>query len=888
MRIPDLRRVFRVPTRAVEKDVDRELRFHIDSRVAELVAEGRTRDEAREIAIREFGDVDAVRRVLVDMDAAQLDESRRAELFDELRQDAGFAVRTLRARPGFAIAAMLTLGLGIGATTAIFSVVSAVLLQSLPFTEPERIVRIWSAEPARGNPEAAVSIPDFEDWREQNRVFESMGAFSSLASGVILTGRGEAVRLGTTWVSEDFFRALGMRIEHGRAIRPDEHVPGANRVVVLSDRAWRERFGGDPALVGGTIQLNDEPFTVVGIAAPDARFPSAETEAWTPMSLVPESSIPRFRFVRWIEVIGRLRVGTTVEQARAEMELIAARLAREHPEANASYASATVRPLHEHLVGHVRGALLVLFGAVALVLLIAIVNVANLVLARATARAREIAVRSALGAGRGRIVRQLLTESAILALVAGALGVTVAWLGVDALLALSGDWVPSAADVRIDGAVLGFALATSLAAGIGFGIVPALRSASPDLTAALRDGGRGGGASAASHRLRAGLVAVEVALAVTLVVGAGLMMRSFARLVSVEPGFDTDLVLVARFTIPTVGYPERGQYLSVYDRILERVREVPGVVSAGAVKEIPLRGIGEGIPYHVVGLPEPRQGEEPRGYAQPVSDDYFRSMGIPLLAGRDVTPRDTTAASMGVIISESLARRWWPLDQTVGQQIRFVGGAQPIGIIGVVGDVRSRTLASDPPEAIYLPIRLMPRRVLSVVARTAGDPALLAAAVRDAIHSVDPALPIDELTPLRSIVADDAASERFLAVLLATFAVIAMLLAAIGLYGLVTYVVAQRTHEIGVRMALGAHQGAVVRLMLWRGMAPVVAGLVLGVAGAFAMRGALAGLLFGVSPADPATYILVVAMLAAVGLLASWLPARRAAKIEPVTALRIG
>ena len=885
-RIPFLRRVFRVPVRSPDADIDRELTFHIDSRVEELLAQGMTRENAHGAALREFGDVEAVRRVLLRMDGEQLVQTRRLEMLDELRQDTGFALRTLRTNAGFSAAAVLTLALGIGATTAIFSVVDAVLIDALPFREPDRLVRVWSAEPSRGLPQAAVSIPDFGDWRDQNTVFESMAAYSSLPSGVILTGYGEPVRLRTTFVTEDFFGTLGIGMRHGRALRPDEHQPGSNRVVVLSHRVWQERFGGDLAVVGGTVQLNDEPFIVVGIADPGARFPSSETEAWVPLSLVPETSIPRFRFVRWLNVVGRLDAGVTIERAQRDMELVAARLAREYPDANSSYTSSTVRPLREILVGDVRSALLVLFGAVLLVLLIAVANVASLMLARATARAREIAVRSALGAGRARIVRQLLTESALLALLAGVLGIAIAWVGVDVLVAMGGDWVPSAADVRVDGTVLAFALGASLAAGLGFGIAPALRSTSPHLATSLREGGRGSAGSAGGNRLRSGLVAVEVALAVTLVVGAGLMTRSFARLVSVDPGFATDDVVVARFTIPTNRYPTRANYLPLYDRILERVRAVPGVVSAAAIKEIPLRGTGEYMSYRAAGHPEPRQGEEPRVHIQPLSDGYFRTMRIPFIEGRDIEPGDTVSTNPGIIVSESLARRWWPGRPAVGEALLL--GEQRVRIVGVVGDVRAAGLASAPDETMYMPIRLMPRVPVSLVARTQGDPALMLGAVRDAIHSVDAALPIDELAPVRALVADDATRERFLATLLGLFAVIAVLLAAIGLYGLVAYVVAQRTQEIGVRMALGANRSEIVRLMLWRGMRPVLTGLVLGIAGAWALRGTLAGLLYGISPTDASTYAGVIIVLAVVGLLASWLPARKAARVEPVVALRAG
>lgn len=887
-RIPDLRRVFRIPDHkgAIDADVDRELRFHIDSRIEELLAEGQSPAEARAIALAEFGDVEPVRRTLLRMVAEQSEETHRAELLGDLRQDVGFAIRSLRKNIGFASAAILTLALGVGATTAIFSVVSAVLLQSLPFERPDRLVRLWSADTARGHLQAAVSIPDFADWRDQNTSFESMAAYSTLAAGLILTGRGEPVRLRTAWVTEDFFRTMGMRIGHGRPILPSEHAPGENRVAVISHRVWRERFGGDSSLVGATIQLDGSPFTVVGIADPGARFPAGDVELWTPLSLVPETSIPRFRFVRWLAVIGRLREGLPVARGEEEMKTIAARLAREHAEANSSFASVTVRPLRDHIVGDVRGGLLVLFGAVAFVLVIGIVNVANLMLARASTRSREIAVRAALGAGRGRIARQLLTESMILALIGGALGALLAWWGVSALLALGAEYVPSAIDVRVDGWVLGFALAISLIAGVGFGLVPAVRSTSPHLAMALREGGRGDLGSARAHRLRSVLVAAEVALAVTLVIGAGLMARSFARLVGVDPGFVADDVLVARFTIPPTRYQGRERFLPIYDRILEEVRAIPGVASAGAIKEVPLRGMGEYVPYVIPGRPAPRPGEEPRLQALPTSDGYFATMRIPIRAGRDFLPQDTASGTPGIIVSETFARKWWPDRSAVGEEVQFLGGPIPLRIVGVVGDVRSEALDTDPRDAIYVPVRIMARVVVSLVARTTGDPMAFAPAVREAIHSVDAQLPIDETAPMSEIVGEAATAQRFLATLLVLFAGIAVILAAIGSYGLVAYVVTQRTPEIGVRVALGASRGEVVRLMLRRGLAPVAAGLVLGITGALATRHVLATLLYGISPADPSTYVGVAAFLAVVGLIAAWIPARRAAKVEPVVALR--
>ncbi len=869
----------------VEEEVDEELDFHVEMRTREFVARGMPPDVAREAALRRFGDVGAVNRVCREIGTRRDEEMRRAELVDELQQDLRYAVRTLAKRPAFAAIVILTLALGIGANTAIFSVVSGVLLRPLPFEEPERLVRVHTVNREAGMFEAAVSPPDFADWRAQASAFERMAAYSTMATGLTITGVEEPARLRTAYVTEDFFATLGVRPRLGRFILPEEHREGGpNRVVVLGHALWSARFGADPEIVGATIQLDATPFTVVGVMEPDVRFPVQDVEAWAPISLVPEHSIPRMRFVRWWSAIGRLRPGVSLERAQSEMTTIAGRLAAQHPDANAAWGEARVVSLRESIVGEARPGLLVLLGAVVLVLLIACVNVANLLLASGSARAREIAVRTALGARRARLVRQLLTESVLLSVVGGALGVLIAWRGVDALVRLSGSSLPRAADVRVDAPVLLFALGLSVVTGVVFGLLPALRSSAADPASVMTDGGRGATAGRGASRMRSALVAAEVALAMVLVVGAGLMLRSFDSLTRVDTGFDAERTVVTRLTIPSDGAYADRPWFPVYLRMIEAVRAIPGVESAAASKNVPLRGRGETYSFRIPGRPEPAPGEEPLAEAFPTGPGYFRTMGIPLLAGRDLSEHDSDSAPHVAVVSEAMARAHWPGALPIGERIMI--GDRPTEIVGVVGDVRTAGVDSVPAPVMYLSQQQMRRVVFAIAARTSGDPAAIVPALRAAIHSVDPNQPITEIVTMRQVLSDAVAAPRFLTVLITCFGALALALAVVGLYGVVSYTMTQRTSEIGIRMALGAQPGGLVRLVVRRGMAPVAVGLVVGIAAALSLTRLLSSLLYETSATDPATFAAVALVLIAVSLLASYLPARRAARVDPTLALR--
>ena len=885
-RIPGLRRVFTRPRSPGEtaRDVDDELAFHLDMLAAELAASGVPPEEARAAARRRFGDVDRYRDRCTEISNRREDEMRRTELLATIRQDLAFATRTLRKAPTFTLVALLTLALGIGASTAIYSVVQAVLLRPLPFQEPERLVRIWLSNPGQQIERSDISRPDFEIWRDESQAFSSLAAYYQSGSGLALTGMGEPQRLPTAYVTADFFRTLGVSAARGRVLLPEEDSIGRNRVVLLAHATWMRLFGGDPTAVGKTLTLDGEPFTIVGVARPEFRFPAEDVAFWVPRSVIPESGIPSHRWNRVYAVIGRLAPGATTAQAQAEIRTFAQRIAEEFPDANAGYTTVLTRPIREVIVGDVRPALLVLLGAVGLVLLVSCVNVANLLLARGTTRGRELAIRTALGAGRGRIVRQLLTESLVLAVVGGALGVALAAWGASALVALSAEYLPRAADVRLDAGVLLFALALSVATGVAFGLVPALRTTSSDPQANLREGSRGSTEGRGGQRLRLGLVAAEVALAVLLVVGAGLALRSFARLTNVHPGFDAERTLVARFNLPSEQFDTREARLAAYDRMLDRIRALPGVTAAGMTKNVPMRGTGEPATFTIPGRPVPRQGEEPLAMAHPVSPDYFRAMGIPLLEGEDMRAAAADTSGLIVIVNESLARQHWPGESAVGKPIKI--GEEEWRVVGVVGDVRGAALDEPPEPALYVSRAVMNRSVAAIAVRTTGDPAALARSVVGAIREVVPDQPITEITPMSEVVADTVAAPRVLAVLLALFGLLALVLAVIGLYGVVAYVVSQRTQEIGIRMALGAEPRSVVGMMLRRGLAPVVVGLVAGLALAVAGTRLLGGLLYEVSPTDPPTYALVSLVLLAAAALAAWLPSRRAARIAPSVALR--
>jgi predicted permease len=861
--------------------VEAELRFHLETIAAELRAEGWAEADARAEAERRFGDLDFTRTYCRAEDIRREREMRRMTIRDELRQDLRFAVRALRASPGFAVAALLTLALGIGANTAIFSVVQGVLLDELPFANSSQLVRVWHAHPADGIEQGAVSEPDFLDWRAESELAESMGGywFADGLSGVDLTGVGDPERLSIAAVTDGFFETLGTPAMRGRALESAQHVEGRDRVVVLSHGFWSRRFGEDPSLVGRPITMNGEPFEVVGVMPPGFTYPADRSiDAWIPLSYFGPDDIGRSRGSRFLGVIARLRPGATAAQLNAELRSIATRLADEYPE-NPGWDAVTTAGIRESIVGEVQRPLVVLMAAVAMLLLVACVNIASLLLARATARRQELAVRAALGASRGRIARQLLTESLTLSLLGGTLGVALGYAAVRVLAAAGASELPRAAAIGIDGKVLIFTLVLSLVAGLFFGTVPALH-ASSNLNRSLRAGARGtiGGVG---QKLRSGLVVAEVALAVILVVAAGLATKSFARLLSVDSGFNPSNALVATLSVPDGASPEaRTDY---YYRVLEAIRAIPGVQAAGSIRDLPLRGTGEMIRPDVPGQAT-APGGGPAAQLHHVSTDYFKAMGIPVLAGRTFEMTDRPDAPVVFVVNQELVRRLWPGESGVGKTFRF--GDAELPVIGVVGNVRQAGLAEPVEPAMYIHVLHNFRSRMSIVVRTSGDPLQHANAVRQAIWSLDPNQTITGLTTLQSVLGTAVARPRLLAGLLALFGVMGLVLGALGIFGVLAYAVNQRRQEIGLRVALGAAPRLVLGSVVRQGMLLASAGVAAGVLTALLLTRWMQTILFEIRPSDPITFLQVAAVLLVAALLASWLPARRALAIDPVTALR--
>ena len=858
------------------RDVDDELQFHIDRQIAENITRGMTPDAARTAALRMFGGVQRYKE--------EVRDEHGMLMLDQLRQDLAYTARAALRSPGFTAVVVLTLALGVGATTAIFSVVRGVLLRELPFGTPDRLVRLWAANPARNDPRASVSIPDFEDWRRLGTAaFDRMAAYSTVPTGLALADGGEPVRLRTAYVSAGFFETLGVGAVVGRTTVPAEHIDGRDRVVVLSHRLWMSRYGGSRDIVGRTLRMNDEPYTVVGVMPAEVRFPQRETEVWTPMSVVPATGIPRTRDLRWLEVVARLAPGISVERARTDMGVIATRLAAEYGDSNAGWTAATVVPLRDEIVGSSRDRVLVLFGAVVLTLVLACVNVANLVLARASRRARELAVRTALGAGRARLARQLFTESIALALAGGVLGVALAAWGVRALVTLIGPWLPAVGDIRVDAAVLAFALGVSAITGIAFGLIP-VTGRRANVAGTLRESGRGNTGAAGAHALRRALVALEVGLAMMLVIGAGLLMKSFARLSQVPLGFDVDHSLYVRMTIPASRYARSAEYLPVAYRMLDQVRLVPGITAAAMAKDGPMRAGGETNTFVIPSQPTSSGTEALRANFLGASDGIVRALGIRLEAGRDLTTQDGDTAAAGAVISANLARRHWPGRSPVGEEIEYQG--RRLRIVGVAGDARYTSVQGDPVSMVYLSNWLMARRIVTIIARTTGDPATVLSAVRDAIRTVERDQPITEIGTMRNAIGEAVAAPRVLTLLVGLFGLVALLLAAIGVYGVVAYVVGQRTNEIGIRIALGAKSADIIGWTLRTGLTPALVGLVAGGVAALLMSRLLGAQLYQVSPTDPVVFGGVAVTLVIVALLASGIPARRAARVDPAVALR--
>jgi putative ABC transport system permease protein len=796
-------------------------------------------------------------------------------------QDLRYGLHTLLKNPAFASVAVLSLALGIGANTAIFSLVNGVLLRPLPVEEPDRLVWVWGkfsmGETARTSP------PDFLDYRAQNQSFERFVAY--VESNVNLTGGAEPERLSGALVTADFFEAFGVRPELGRGFLPDEEQTTGAQVAVLSEGLWKRHFGGDPGVIGRTLTLDGKSRTIVGIMPARFTFPR-NIDLWMPLPFLDgEMQVRRFHF---LQVIGRLRPGVTLAGAQAETDTIAARLEQHYPDSNTGW-SLRLTPFRDEVVGDIRSPLLVLLGAVGFVLLIACANVANLLLARSAARQREIAIRAAMGASRGRLARQLLTESVLLSLAGGALGLVLAVWGTDLLAANIPDdalsYIPGGVDFGVDGRVLAFTLGVSLLTGVIFGLAPALQGSHPNLNEALKEGGRSASEGAGRARLRNALVVTEVALSLVLLVGAGLLVKSFVRLREIDPGFDAGNLLTARLPLPLAKYEERAQRAAVVEQVLERVRALPGVRSAAAISQLPLSGQVGDTYFTVEGRPPDNPNDRPVAQFRNVSHDYFGAMKIPLLRGRAFVEREASAGEHVIIINDTMARQYFGADDPVGRRL-FVdtGEVVPYEIVGIVGDVRQYGLAMEPLAEMYVPNTALWQA--NLVVRTAGDPLALVSGVRSAVLQVDEDQPLANVKTMDQYVSASTASNRFQTLLLATFAAVALLLAAVGIYGVVAYSVTQRTHEFGVRLALGAGSGDVLRLVLGHGMRLALIGVAVGTAAALALTRFAASLLFGVSATDPATFLGVAALLAVVTLAACYVPARRATKVDPMVALR--
>jgi putative ABC transport system permease protein len=860
----------------VEQELDEELRYHLERQIEENLGKGMTDREARNAALRAMGGIEQQKERCRDM--------RRVNFIEDCIQDLRYGLRVLAKSPVFTIVAVLSLALGIGANTAIFSVVNGLLLRPLPYPDSQRIVAVWHTPPQESFPglrRFSVSPANYLDWKSQSDVFEQMAAYGYI--GFSLSTGNDPVSVTGIAVSSEFFSALRTNASQGRTFFPEEEQPGRDHVAVLSYGLWQRALGANPNLIGQTLTLNSQSYTVVGIMPEGFEFPR-EAEMWVPLAW--DDRERQTRSIHDYLVIARLKPDASLAQAQAQMSTISSRLEQQYPEADKGWG-AVVIPLQEDLVGDTRPALLVLFGAVGFVLLIACANVANLMLARGANRQKEIAIRIALGAARARIVRQLLSESILLAVAGGLLGLLLAGLGGGLLVRLSADSLPNPGEIGIDRWALGFTLLISFASGIAAGIAPAFQFSKADTSETLKQGTGRSGVGAVKQRTRKVLVISEVALSLVLLIGAGLMIRSFWKLQHVDPGCNISNTLTMSIGL-SPKYSEPRQWVAFFDRALEQVGALPGVVSVGGTSTLPLAGGGSTQPYTVEGRPEAVVAEQPMALTRYINLDYFPTMGIPLRQGRFFTEQDREGSRPVIIISETMARQLWPGESPVGKRLTpsFHKEQGSREVVGVVGDVKAQGLDAEAAPMMYMPYKQAPRPFLTLVARTAAAPQNYIQAISKTIYGVDKEQAITNVRTMEQVLRDSLSGQRFNMTLLIVFAALALTLAAVGVYGVMNYSVALRRRELGIRIALGAQGVDVLRLILGQGLTLTLMGVVAGLAAAYWLTRLMESLLYGVTATDILTFVSVSAVLVAVGLLASYLPARRATNVDPMIALR--
>jgi predicted permease len=887
---PGWRRLLHSLRSDIRGDVSDELSFHLEMRTADLVASGLSRDAARAEAERQFGDMHRISSECISIDERRERHVHRTEVIADMWNDLRFALRTFGRSPGFTAAVIATLARGIGASTAMFSLVDSALLRPLPFHSPKELVVLWGIKQPEGDIRGA-SFPEIADWRSMNHTLSGVALWDQISLNLRTTA--EPARLSGEMVSGGFFQLIGVRAALGRTILPsDDDAPDAHPVAVISDALWRERFAGDRSVIGKTITLNDRALTVIGVMPPGFTGFSFEADVWVPsmmVSLTRSPSIIERRGSRWLMAVGRLKPGVTIADAQRDLDGVATRLAQAYPETNTD-RGVRLMSLEENYLGSTRSLLFTLFGAVFLFLLIACVNVTSLQLVRGIARRREIAVRMAIGADRARLVRQLLVEGVVLAIAGGAVGACVAWLGVRAMTPLIPDGLlPAYAHPAVNGRALAFGLGVAVLAGVIFGVVPAFRSAQRDISTALRESGASNAGlarigRAGAHQL---LVVGQIALALVLLAGAGLMLRSLRHQLAVSPGFRPDGVLGARLTLPAERY-DFDSRVAFANQLIDRLESLPSVESAAMSSDLPFGGNSSAA---ILTLPG---GDEDgvRFYLHSGSPSYFATLGIPILRGRSFTATDVKGSPEVAVISDAMAKRFWPDADPIGQHFRIGGADGPqMTVVGVAGTVRYRDLGTNlaapgsEPD-VYFALAQHPAPEMEISVRQKGSSPLSLATLQREVAALDPSLPIFDVRQLTSDIREESATGRFGSLTLAVFSTVALILAAIGIYGVVAFVVGRSRREIAIRMALGARAASVVQLILRGGLLLTVAGLVLGIAGAFAASRVLRDQLFDVSATDPLTFSAVALLVLLVALAAAYLPARRATRVEPQKALR--